>query len=141
MKKWLGFMLMGVCFMKVHAQDSREMIDNNYLSPKDSVAPWSLHFQFTNILQSHPSFKSKYSGQNSFKSTAENGVMSISSSLFLGKKLWKGSALQINPEISGGVGMSDALGIAAFPNGEVFRIDNPDPKYILADCFFNKLFL
>ncbi len=132
-------MLMGVCFMKAHAQDTRDLIDNNYLSTKDSVASWSLHFQFTNIVQSHPSFNSKYSGINSFKSTAENGVMSISSSLFLGKKLWKGAALQMNPEITGGVGMSDALGIAAFPNGEVFRIDDPDPKIYIGRLFFQQI--
>ncbi len=126
-------------FATLYAQDYKGLVDNNYLSSKDSVAPWSMHFQFTNIIQSHPSFKSKYSGMNSFKSTAENGVMSISSSLFLGRKLWEGGALQINPEITGGVGMSDALGIAAFPNGEVFRIDDPDPKIYIGRLFFQQI--
>lgn len=138
-KIFIPFVLMTTSFTIVFAQDSKDLVDNNYISPKDSVAPWTLHFQFTNIIQSHPSFKSKYSGMNSFKSTAENGVMSISSSLFLGRKLWKGASLQINPEISGGVGMSDALGIASFPNGEVFRIDDPDPKIYIGRLFFQQI--
>ncbi len=136
---FLVFVCVGASFTSAQGQEYKGLIDNNYISPKDSVAPWSLHFQFTNIIQSHPSFKSKYSGMHSFKSTEENGVMSISSSLFLGRKLWKGASLQINPEISGGVGMSDALGIASFPNGEVFRIDNPDPKIYMGRLFFQQI--
>lgn len=139
MRKVIGLLFLIIGFKTVQAQEFKGLIDNNTLSRKDSVAPWSLHFQFTNIVQSHPSFKSKYAGKNSFKSTAEKGVMSISSSLFLGRKLWKGAALQTNPEISGGLGMSNALGIAAFPNGEVFRIDDPDPKIYIGRLFFQQM--
>ena len=123
----------------VTAQNPNGFIENNFLSAVDSVAPWSLHYQFTTIIQSHPSFKSKYSGRNSFKSDPENGVMSISSSLFLGRKLWKGASLQLNPEITGGLGLSNALGIGAFPNGEVFRIDDPDPKIYIGRLFFQQI--
>ncbi|HXS56162.1 MAG TPA: carbohydrate porin [Hanamia sp.] len=139
MQKILGFILMVLYFSSIKAQNISNLIDNNYISKKDSVAPWSLHFQFTNIIQWHPSFKSQYSGRNSFRSTAENGVMSVSASLFLGRKLWRGASLQMNPEISGGVGMSDALGIAAFPNGEVFRISDPDPKIYIGRAFFQQI--
>jgi hypothetical protein len=139
MKLFLGFILIIICFEPVQGQDPKTLINNNYLSSSDSVAPWSLHYQFTTIVQWHPSFKSQYSGRKSFKSTAENGVMSISSSLFLGRKLWKGASLQISPEITGGVGMSNALGIASFPNGEVFRIDDPDPKIYIARLFFQQI--
>ena len=136
---FIGFIFWAFNITNLQAQEVNDLINNNYISPNDSVAPWSLHYQFTNIVQSHPSFKSKYSGRNSFKSTAENGVMSISSSLFLGRKLWRGASLQINPEISGGVGMSNALGIAAFPNGEVFRIDDPDPKIYIGRLFLQQI--
>jgi high affinity Mn2+ porin len=137
--KWSAFICLSSCLSMAHAQNSDGLITNNYLANKDSVAPWSLHFQFTNIVQGHPSFSSKYSGKNSFKSSSEKGVMSVSSSLFLGRKLWKGGALHMNPEITGGVGMSDARGIASFPNGEVFRIDDPDPKIYLGRLFLQQI--
>lgn len=99
---------------------------------------WSLHYQATTVVQSHPSFKASYSGMNSLSDTAEKGILSLTSTFYLGKKLWEGAAVYFNPEMSGGRGFSEARGIAGFPNGETFRIENPAPALYLARLYFQQ---
>ncbi|MDR3712871.1 MAG: carbohydrate porin [Puia sp.] len=98
---------------------------------------FSYHFQFTGILQWHPSFKSPYSGQNSLQSHSEQAY-SVTSTLYLGRKLWRGAALYFDPEMAGGAGLSSTLGIAGFPNGETFRIGNPQPTVYTARIFLRQ---
>jgi len=40
----------------------------------------------------------------------------------------KNAEAYVNPELSGGSGLSQVTGIAGFPNGETFRIGNPSPQ-------------
>src|ERR1700759_1728336 len=75
---------------------------------------WNFHFQFTGIIQYNPSFHSPYSGQNSFLSKPER-AFSVTSTAFLGRKLWPGASVYFNPEMAGGQGLSSTLGIAGFP--------------------------
>ncbi|MHA4810574.1 carbohydrate porin [Flavitalea flava] len=98
---------------------------------------WNYHFQFTGILQGHPGFKAPYSGQNSLQTDKERAY-SVTSTLYLGRKLWQGAALYFNPEMAGGSGISSTLGIAAFPNGETFRIGNPAPTVYVARIFLRQ---
>jgi len=58
----------------------------------------------------------------------------------MGVRLWKGASVFINPEIAGGSGLSEALGIAAATNGETFRIGDPAPKIYLARFFYKQVF-
>ncbi len=103
-----------------------------------SRAKWTTHFQLTVVSQGHPSFKAAYSGPNSLADTAESGVTSITSTLFIGRKLWKGAAVYFNPEIAGGKGISKATGIAGFPNGETFRIGDPTPTLYVARAYLQQ---
>lgn len=105
----------------------------------DSVEKWSYHFQFTSILQGHSNFNSPYSGTNSLMDTNET-ALSLTSTLYLGRKLWKGAAIFVNPEIAGGKGMSYALGLAGAANGETFRIGSPAPAFYIARVFFQQHF-
>jgi len=98
---------------------------------------WSFHFQFTGILQGHPTFSSPYSGQNSLKAEHERAY-SVTTTAYLGRKLWKGAALYFNPEMAGGKGIGSTLGIAGFPNGETFRIGNPEPTVYVARVFLRQ---
>ncbi|MFT4023775.1 MAG: hypothetical protein QM664_08335 [Flavihumibacter sp.] len=100
---------------------------------------WSFHYQLTTIMQGHPSFKAAYAGTNSLADTAEH-ELSLTSTFYLGRRLWKGAEIYFNPEISGGRGMSSALGIAGFPNGETFRIGNPEPALYTARLFIQQQF-
>src|SRR5258708_1180855 len=102
---------------------------------KDSC--WNYHFQFTGVLQGHPAFHAPYAGQNSLPNDYEQAY-SVTSPLFLGRKVWQGAAIYFNPEMAGGKGISSTLGIAGFPNGETFRIGNPEPTVYIGRIFLRQ---
>lgn len=106
----------------------------------DSTKPslWTNHFQATVISQSHSGFKAAYSGTNSLADSVEVGATSITSTLFLGRKLWKGASVYFNPEISGGHGLSYALGVAGALNGETYRVGNPEPRVFIARAYIQQ---
>ena len=93
---------------------------------------WTNHFQLTVISQGHLAFRALYSGKNSLSNNSDWGATSITSTLFLGRKLWKGGAFYFNPEISGGQGLSYAQGVAGALNGETYRVGNPAPGIFIA---------
>ena len=99
---------------------------------------FSIHAQSTVITQYKPTFSAKYTGTNSLVPQAEN-QQSITSTLFLGARLWQGASICINPEIGGGSGLSGALGVGASTNGETYRIGNPVPQFELARLFITQI--
>ena len=112
------------------------------VSAQDSVKlkhRFNLHFQTTYIYQYKPSFHSSYEGNNSLVGKEERQY-SITSTLFLGARLWKGAEFYINPEIAGGSGLSGALGMAGSSNGETFRVGNPSPTLYSARYFIRQAF-
>jgi high affinity Mn2+ porin len=100
---------------------------------------FSLHFQQTIITQYKPAFSASYTGQNSLLPTQET-QSSITSTLFGAARLWKGAEAYFNPEISGGAGLSQTLGVAGFPNGETFRVGAAEPKIYIARLYFKQNF-
>lgn len=98
---------------------------------------YSLHFQQTTVTQGHSSFRAPYSGANSLNAGAETET-SITSTLYGGIAPWPGTELYLNPELSGGGGVSSAHGVAGFPNGEAFRIGDPTPVISLARLFLRQ---
>lgn len=99
---------------------------------------FNIHGQATVITQFQSGFNAKYSGPNSLADTAENAT-SITASLFMTGRLWKNATLSFDPEIAGGKGISQVLGIAQATNGETFRIGSPEPKVYIARLFFNQI--
>ena len=108
---------------------------------KDSIQDkgWSTHFQLTVINQSHSGFHAKYSGMNSLADSVETGATSITTTLFFGRRLWKGAAVFVDPELSGGKGLSYALGMAGALNGETYRIGDPAPVISIARAYFQQM--
>jgi len=104
---------------------------------QDSLHKFTFHFQLTTVFQGHPAFRAAYSGMNSLRDSAET-ALSLTTTLFLGRRLWKGASFYFNPEVAGGTGMSNTLGIAGFTNGETFRIGNPQPQGYIARAFIRQ---
>lgn len=129
MKKYLLFLF----FVTITAKFACAQTDNEI-----KQSNWSNYFQLTVISQSHSGFKSAYSGTNSLTDSVETGNTSITSTLFLGRRLWKGAALYFNPEIAGGRGLSFAMGVAGALNGETYRIGNPEPKVFIARAYLQQ---
>ena len=100
---------------------------------------WGVHVQATTVSQWHRAFPEQYSGPNSLSSSPEFRT-SLTSTLFAGARLWPGAELYVNPELAGGSGFSHTLGVAGFPNGEIYRVDTPTPKVFLARLFLRQTF-
>ncbi len=130
--RYLSFFLVALAAPAIHvvAQTSEAGKD---ISVPDSThtSRVNLHFQTTYIYQYQPAFSAAYSGQNSMKNVVDK-ENSITATLNLGIKLWKGAEFYINPEIAGGSGLSGAYGLAASTNGETFRVGDPSPTLYLA---------
>jgi high affinity Mn2+ porin len=99
---------------------------------------WTFHFQMTVVSQSHSGFSAPYSGTNSLNSNVETGATSVTSTIFMGRRLWTGSAVYVNPELSGGSGLSYALGVAGALNGETYRIGDPAPSLSVARVYLQQ---
>lgn len=104
-----------------------------------SAQRWNIHFQSTYIYQYKPAFSAQYSGQNSL-SPDEEKENSITATLFVGVRLWKGGEIYVNPEIAGGSGLSGAFGLAASTNGETFRVGDPAPTLYLGRGYLKQTF-
>jgi len=72
--------------------------------------------------------------------TVEPTATSITSTLFLGRKLWKNATLYFNPEISGGKGLSFASGVAGALNGETYRVGTTTPSIFIARAYLKQNF-
>ncbi len=100
---------------------------------------FNFHFQQTIITQYKPPFNALYSGKNSLI-TKEETQTSITSTFFGAARLWKGAEAYFNPELSGGAGLSETLGVAGFPNGETFRVGGVQNKIYIARLYFRQNF-
>ncbi len=100
----------------------------------DGLGAWTSHFQATTVSQYHPSFTAPYSGPNSLDPKSEYDT-SLTSTLFLGMRVAPGLELYVNPELQAGSGFSGTTGLAAFPNGEIYRVSTPYPALNLSRLF------
>ena len=97
------------------------------LQAQDAPGPYNweddrfwLSFQANFIRQQHPSFPVKYSGPNSLDPNAEHDTSRIET-LYSGIRLTKNLEFLLDIESAGGFGLSNALGVAGFPNVDVVR--------------------
>lgn len=98
----------------------------------------SLHLQVTTVSQEHAPFSSPYQGTNSLTPGYDEQT-SLTFTIFGGVRLWNLGELYVNPELTGGSGFDQTRGMAGFPNGEIFRVDNPSPKWNLARLYFRRV--
>ncbi|MGA2895558.1 MAG: carbohydrate porin [Xanthobacteraceae bacterium] len=95
---------------------------------------WNVHGQFTYVEQGYPAFHSPYEGANSL-SGASQAKNTVSATGFVGYRPWDGTDIYINPEITQGFGLSETVGVAAFPNTEAQKAAFPMPRFDLARVY------
>ena len=100
---------------------------------------WNVHGQFTFVEQGYPAFRSPYQGQNSLAGGGQ-GKETASATAFVGFRLWNGTDIYINPEITQGFGLSDTTGVAGFPNFEAQKASFPMPRFDLARVYVQQTF-
>jgi high affinity Mn2+ porin len=108
---------------------------SNTASPDDQA--WDLHVQSTVVGQAHPSFSAEYTGPNSMTPGAQIKD-TISVDVTGGVRLWQGGAFFGDALVWQGYGLSNALGIAGFPNGEAYREGKTYPDAYLCRAFFRE---
>ena len=82
--------------------------------------PYLVGGQATAVWQYKPSFHSPYQGAHSLKPGTEDAI-SQSYTLYTGIRPWPWLEIYADPEMVRGAGISDALGLAGYTNGEVIR--------------------
>ncbi len=127
MNKLLTLIILFICVKAASAQDTVKRQRYNF------------HFQETVITQYKPGFNAPYSGANSLSPKTET-QSSITTTFFAASRLWKGAEAYFNPELSGGAGLSQTLGVAGFPNGETFRVGGVQNKIYIARLYFKQNF-
>ena len=98
---------------------------------------WNVHIQSTAGAQFHPSFPAQYSGPNSLEHGNEIKD-TISTDVTGGVRLWRGAELFGDALVWQGYGLSNTLGIAAFPNGEAYRIGKTYPDSYICRTYLRQ---
>ncbi|MGH6992069.1 MAG: carbohydrate porin [Caulobacteraceae bacterium] len=98
---------------------------------------FAIHAQTTFVLQDYGPIRSPYQGPQSLPAGGE-GRETWDVTLYAGARPWKGAEIWVNPEIDQGFGLDDTLGIAAFPNGEGYKIGKVDPYLQLHRLFLRQ---
>jgi high affinity Mn2+ porin len=98
---------------------------------------FSLAGQATSVTQGHFPFQSPYVGQNSLL-PQENAQTSETLTLFSKFIFAKSSELHLDPEISAGSGLSQTLGVAGYPNGEIYRVGDSKPTVNIARLYWKQ---
>jgi high affinity Mn2+ porin len=94
---------------------------------------WSTHGQTTFVGQYAAPFHAPYHGANSLDPNIARETWDVT--FYLGRRLWDGAALWINPEIDQGYGLSNTLGVAGFTSGEAYKVGFTHP-YARVPRFF-----
>jgi high affinity Mn2+ porin len=102
-------------------------------SPTARPESWSVHAQATDLQQYHGEFAAAYSGPQSLYKWPDT-AKTVSATLFLGARLWRGAELYVNPEVDQGFGLgfpnppgaptpySGTFGVAGFVSGEAYKV-------------------
>jgi high affinity Mn2+ porin len=99
---------------------------------------WTVHGQTTYVSQYAPPFRAPYRGANSLDPNTGRETWDVS--FYLGRRLWTGAALWLNPEIDQGFGLSNTLGVAGFTSGEAYKVGHTSPYVRIPRAFVQQTF-
>jgi high affinity Mn2+ porin len=100
---------------------------------------WDVHGQATFVDQYHPAFRSPYRGTNSLD-PGSRGNETVDATLFAGFSPWAGGEAWANVEMDQGFGLSNTVGVAAFPSAEAYKVGKAEPYGRLHRLFFRQTF-
>ncbi len=100
---------------------------------------WSIHGQTTLLPQAYGRFRSPYQGTNSLPGGGQ-ARETWTATAFLGRRLWDGGEIYLNPEMNQGFAVNGTLGAAGFPNGEAQKGGSAYPKVRLQRYFLRQTF-
>jgi len=98
---------------------------------------WAIHGQLTNFTQANNRFTAPYAGTNSLLAQGRTEE-TTDISLFLGRRLWRGAEVWIDPEIDQGFGVSNTLGLAGYSSGEAYKVGANSPYLRLTRAFIRQ---
>jgi high affinity Mn2+ porin len=98
---------------------------------------WNWHTQGTVVGQGDPPFAAKYSGPQSLFNKGEVKE-TISLDLFAGVRLWSGAEAHVDGLMWQGFGLTDTLGIEAFPSGNAYKLGTDEPYYTFSRLFIRQ---
>jgi high affinity Mn2+ porin len=128
---WANLILVTSCFGLIPPACAD---DGTNAPPPLKEQTWNLHGQNTDIVQGDPAFPAQYSGPNSLDSKGEIRE-TVSVDLYAGVRLWRGAEAHVDGLMWQGFGLSETLGVEAFPNGEAFKLGTRVPNVNLARVF------
>jgi high affinity Mn2+ porin len=108
------------------------------MPPAIETDSWALHGQTTFLSQYAPPFHAPYRGTNSLDSNAGRETWDVT--LYIGRRLWQGAELWIDPELDQGFGLSNTLGVAGYPSGEAYKIGSSVPYARVPRAFVRQTF-
>jgi Carbohydrate-selective porin len=103
------------------------------LRPED----WNVNFQTTYVWQTHPAFPAAYDGTNSLQEPRETGY-TLTATLFLGYRPWRGAELFFNPEMLQSAAMSGLHGLGGMSNGENQKTGDSTARLYSARAFLRQ---
>ncbi len=116
-------------------------------SPQQTIQPatqdepppqiWALHAQATFEEQYNPAFRSPFRGSNSLD-PGSRGDETFDATLYAGVRPWSGAEIWVNAEIDQGFGLSNTLGVVAFPSAEAYKVGAAEPYVRLPRLFFRQ---
>ena len=131
------FALVSCISINTTAFASEESIPTTPATMQNTSEDWAIHAQLTNITQKHANFSAAYTGQQSLSPvgrTEETTDLTV----FIGRRLWKGAEVWINPEIDQGHGFNDTLGAAGYPNGGAYKVGANQPYLRIPRLFVHQ---
>ncbi len=108
--------------------------DNDAPVPAATSDHWLAAFQATYVYQHKPAFFAAYTGPKSLLPTSETGY-SLTSTLFLGFRPWRGTEVYLNPETIQSHDLSGLAGLGGLTNSENQKGGGSNPKLYVARAF------
>jgi len=132
---------LGVCLIPCSAWGQDDFLTAQPPDAADSlqsmVQRYDLHFQSTVVGQGNASFPAQYSGPNSLDPGGQiKDTLSVDATG--GVHLWSGAAFYGDVLVWQGYGLSNALGVAGFPNAEAYRVGKTYPDAYLCRAFLRE---